>query len=189
ERDGFVIGEAGGMVVLEALEHARDRGARIYAELAGYGATADAYHISSPPADGEGAARAMAIAMRKADVAPRDVDYINAHSTSTPAGDASETVAIKTAFGVAAHDVAISSTKSITGHLMGAAAAVELIACMKAINEDLIPPTINLEHPDPACDLDYVPNVARRRKVDVALSNSFGFGGHNSALIVTAFRG
>jgi 3-oxoacyl-[acyl-carrier-protein] synthase II len=130
----------------------------------------------------------MKIALRKAGLEPRDIDYINAHSTSTPAGDISETVAIKTVFGSAAHDVPVSSTKSITGHLMGAAGSVELIACIKAINEGVIPPTINLDDPDPACDLDYVPNVARHRKVEVALSNSFGFGGHNSALIVAAFR-
>jgi 3-oxoacyl-[acyl-carrier-protein] synthase II len=176
------------MVVLESLESARERGARIYAELIGYGATADAYHMSSPPEDGEGAARAMRIALRKARLEPRDVDYINAHSTSTPAGDLSETVAIKSVFGSAAFDVPVSSTKSTTGHLMGAAGAVELIACIKAIGEGVIPPTINLDDPDPACDLDYVPKVARRRAVEVALSNSFGFGGHNSALIVSAFR-
>ena len=188
ERDGFVMGEGGGMVVLESLEHAQQRGARIYAELIGYGATADAYHISAPPDGGEGAARAMKLALSHAGLAPRDVDYINAHGTSTPQNDRAETEAIKAVFGKAAYDVAISSTKSVTGHLFGAAGAVEAIACVKAITEGLIPPTINYEFPDPACDLDYVPNEARARKVDVALSNSFGFGGHNSALIVARYR-
>jgi 3-oxoacyl-[acyl-carrier-protein] synthase II len=189
QRDGFVIGEGGGMVVLESLEHARARGARIYAELVGYGATGDAYHVSAPSEGGEGAARAMNIALRKADLSPRDVDYINAHGTSTPYNDRAETDAIKAAFGPAAYDVAVSSTKSVTGHLMGAAGAVELIACIKAITLGILPPTVNYEYPDPACDLDYVPNRARQRKVDVALSNSLGFGGHNSTLVVAAFRG
>jgi 3-oxoacyl-[acyl-carrier-protein] synthase II len=189
QRDGFVIGEGGGMVVLESLEHAQARGARIYAELVGYGATGDAYHVSAPSEGGEGAARAMNIALRKANLSPRDVDYINAHGTSTPYNDRAETDAIKAAFGPAAYDVAVSSTKSVTGHLMGAAGAVELIACIKAINLGIIPPTVNYEYPDPACDLDYVPNQARQRKVEVALSNSLGFGGHNSTLVVAAFRG
>jgi len=188
ERDGFVMAEGGGMVVLESLEHAQQRGARIYAELIGYGATADAYHISAPPDGGEGAARAMKMALSHARLTPRDVDYINAHGTSTPQNDRAETEAIKSVFGKAAYDVAISSTKSVTGHLFGAAGAVEAIACIKVIADGVIPPTINYEFPDPACDLDYVPNEARARKVDIALSNSFGFGGHNSALIVARYR-
>jgi len=188
ERDGFVIGEGGGMMVLESIEHARERGARIYAELVGYGATGDAYHMSAPSEGGEGAARAMRIALQKAALGPRDVDYVNAHGTSTPHNDRAETEAIKTVFGPAAYDVPVSSTKSVTGHLMGAAGAVEAIACVKAITEGIVPPTINYDVPDPACDLDYVPNDARHRKVDVALSNSLGFGGHNSTLIVAAFR-
>lgn len=184
QRDGFIIGEGGGMLVLESLEHAQKRGARIYAEILGYGATADAYHLSAPPEGGEGAARAMKFALCKAGLGPRDIDYVNAHGTSTPLNDRAETDAIKAVFGAAAYDVPISSTKSMTGHLMGAAGVVEAIACIKAINEGVIPPTMNLEYPDPACDLDYVPNEARRRNVDVALSNSNGFGGHNSTLIL-----
>jgi 3-oxoacyl-[acyl-carrier-protein] synthase II len=187
-RDGFVIGEGGGMVVLESLEHARDRGARVYAELVGYGATGDAYHMSAPSPGGEGAARAMRIALQKAGLSPRDVDYINAHGTSTPYNDLAETEAIKTVFGSGAYDVPVSSTKSVTGHLMGAGGAVELIACVKSIDEGVVPPTMNYEVPDPACDLDYVPNEARTRKVEVALSNSLGFGGHNSTLVVMAVR-
>jgi 3-oxoacyl-[acyl-carrier-protein] synthase II len=188
-RDGFVMANAGGMVVLEDLDHARARGATIHGELIGYGATADAYHVSAPSEQGEGASRAMKIALEKAGVAPRDVDYINAHATSTPLGDRSETAAIKSVFGSSAYDVAVSSTKSMTGHLLGAAGVVEAILCIKAIQDGVVPPTINQETPDPACDLDYVPNVARQRRVEVALSNSFGFGGHNSALVLTAFRG
>ena len=187
QRDGFVIGEGGGMLVLESLEHARARGARIRAELAGYGATADAYHVSAPSEGGEGAARAMKMALEQAGLQPRDVDYINAHGTSTPYNDRAETESIKAVFGAAAYDVPVSSTKSVTGHLMGAAGAVEAIACIKAIEEGLIPPTMNYEFPDPTCDLDYVPNEARHRTVAAALSNSLGFGGHNSTLLVTAF--
>ena len=186
ERDGFVIGEGAGAVVLESLEHARARGAHVFAELIGYGATGDAYHVSSPPDGGEGLVRAMKLALKKAGLEPRDVDYINAHGTSTPYNDRIETEAIKTAFGPAAYDVPISSTKSMTGHLLGAAGLVEAIVCVKAIAEGIIPPTINYEHPDPDCDLDYVPNEARRQPITVALSNSLGFGGQNSTLIVRA---
>ena len=188
QRDGFVLGEAGGMMVLESLEHARARGARIRAELVGYGATADAYHVSAPSEGGEGAARAIQMALRQADLQPRDVDYINAHGTSTPYNDRAETEAIKSVFGPSAYDLAVSSTKSVTGHLMGAAGAVEAIVCVKAIEDGVIPPTINYEYPDPTCDLDYVPNEARRRDVEVALSNSLGFGGHNSTLLLAKFR-
>lgn len=188
DRDGFVMSEAGGVLVLEALSYAQARGARIYGELAGYAATGDAYHITSPPDSGEGAIRSMRIALRKAGLSPRDVDYINAHATSTPNGDRAETAAIKAVFGPAAYDVPVSSTKSMTGHLMGAGAAIEGMFCLLAIRDSIIPPTINLEEPDPLCDLDYVPNVARQRKVEVALSNSFGFGGHNNTLIFRAFR-
>ena len=189
DRDGFVMAESGGMVVLESLEHAQARGARIHAEVVGYGLSADAYHVSAPSEDGDGAARAMKMALKKAGLSPKDVGYINAHATSTPLGDRSETNAIKTVFGPAAYDVAVSSTKSMTGHLLGAAGVVEAIVCIKAIHDGMLPPTINLDKPDPACDLDYVPNKARKRQVDFAMSNSFGFGGHNSSLILTAFRG
>ena len=189
DRDGFVMAEAGGMMVLESLEHAQARGATIHAELVGYGLSADAYHVSAPSEDGDGAARAMRMALKKAGLSPKDVGYINAHATSTPLGDRSETNAIKSVFGPAAYDLAVSSTKSMTGHLLGAAGAVEAIVCIKAIQDGVLPPTINLDRPDPACDLDYVPNEARKRQVDVAMSNSFGFGGHNSSLILTAFRG
>ena len=186
ERDGFILAEGSGAVVLESLEHARQRGARIYAELVGYGATGDAYHVSSPPPGGEGLVRAMQIALKKAGLEPRDIDYINAHGTSTPYNDRAETEAIKTVFGPAAYDVPISSTKSMTGHMIGAAGVVEAIACNKAIADGVIPPTINYEHKDPDCDLDYVPNEARRRPVRVALTNSLGFGGQNSTLILRA---
>jgi 3-oxoacyl-[acyl-carrier-protein] synthase II len=189
DRDGFVMGEGAGMVVLESLEHAQARGARIYCELAGYGTTADAHHVSSPSEQGEGAAEAMRIALRKADLSPRDVDHINAHATSTPVGDLAETMAIKAVFGAGAQDVPISATKSMTGHLLGAAGVVEGIACILAIRDNCIPPTLNLENPDDGCDLDYVPNEARKRTVDVALDNTFGFGGHNCSLIFTRFRG
>jgi len=189
DRDGFVMAEAGGMVVLESLEHAQERGATIHAELVGYGLSADAYHVSAPSEDGSGAARAMKMALKKADLSPKDIGYINAHATSTPLGDRSETNAIKSVFGSAAYDVAVSSTKSMTGHLLGAAGVVEAIACIKAMHDGILPPTINLDRPDPACDLDYIPNKARKRQVDFAMSNSFGFGGHNSSLILTAFRG
>ena len=183
KRDGFVAAEGGAVLVLESLEHARARGARIYAELIGYGATGDAFHITAPPEGGEGAARAMRMALRKAGLAPTEVDYINAHGTSTPLNDRAETQAVKDVFGEHAYRLAISSTKSMTGHLLGAAGSLEAMVCVKAIEQGIIPPTINYEYPDADCDLDYTPNVARRRRVDVALSNSLGFGGHNSCLI------
>lgn len=187
DRDGFVIGEGAGMVVLESLEHALARGARIHAELVGYGLTADAYHMVEPAPEGEGGRRSMAAALRDAGLRPEDVDYINAHGTSTPKGDAGETQAIKALFGEHARRVMVGSTKSMTGHLLGAAGAIEFIACIRAIQEGLVPPTINLEQPDPECDLDYVPNRARRAPVEVAMSNSFGFGGQNATLVVKKY--
>jgi 3-oxoacyl-[acyl-carrier-protein] synthase II len=186
DRNGFVMGEGAGVIILEEYEHAKKRGAKIYCELAGYGLTADAYHMSAPMPEGEGAARCMHMAMKHAKVNPEDVDYINAHGTSTPIGDACETKAVKRAFGASAHKVAVSSTKSMTGHLLGAAGAVEMAACVMAMRDSLLPPTINLENPDPECDLDYVPNTAREKKVRVAISNSFGFGGHNSSVVIKA---
>ncbi len=183
-RDGFVMGEGAGVVVLEDLEYARARGARVYAEVLGYGATDDAYHITAPSEGGEGAVRAMRLALKKARLEPADVGYVNAHGTSTPLNDKLETQALKTVFGRAAYDVPVSSTKSMTGHLLGAAGVVETIVCVLAIRDGKLPPTINYEHPDPECDLDYVPNVARERRVDVALTNSLGFGGHNCTLIL-----
>jgi 3-oxoacyl-[acyl-carrier-protein] synthase II len=189
QRDGFVMGEGGGIMILESLSQARERGVRIHGELVGYGATGDAYHITSPSESGEGAVRAMQIALRKAGCEPADVDYINAHATSTPNGDRAETAAIKRLFQQRAYDVPISSTKSMTGHLMGAGAAVEGIFCLLSIRDGMVPPTTNLEEADPLCDLDYVPNVARQKRVHVALSNSFGFGGHNNALIFKAYEG
>jgi 3-oxoacyl-[acyl-carrier-protein] synthase II len=188
DRDGFVMGEGAGIVVLEELEHAKKRGARIYCELVGYGATADAYHMTAPRPEGEGASRCMQIAMKHAKVTPAEVDYINAHGTSTPIGDICETKAIKDAFGESAYKVPISSTKSITGHLLGAAGGVELAACALAMRDGIIPPTINLDNPDPECDLDYVPHTAREAKIKVALSNSFGFGGHNSSIVIRSFE-
>jgi 3-oxoacyl-[acyl-carrier-protein] synthase II len=187
-RDGFVMGEGAGILILERLEHARARGARIYAEVVGYGTSADAYHITAPLENGEGAALAMRRALADAGLSPRDIDYINAHGTSTPLNDKSETQAIKAVFGEAAYDVPISSTKSMIGHLLGAAGAVEAIVCIRAITDGVIPPTINYEHPDPECDLDYVPNVARRRLVRTAMSNSFGFGGHNACVIFRRYE-
>ncbi len=186
DRDGFVLAEAAGIVILESLEHARRRRANIYAELLGYGATADAYHITAPSEGGEGAARAMRLALRRAGLSTSDIGYINAHGTSTPHNDRTETQAIKSVFGEQVPPV--SSTKSMTGHLIGASGAVEAIVCVKTILEGCLPPTINLEHADPECDLDYVPNVARRARVDAALSNSLGFGGHNTAVIVRRFE-
>ena len=183
-RDGFVMGEGSGILILEELEHARSRGARIYGELVGYGATGDAYHITTPAPEGDGAARAMLAALQDAGLRPDEVDYINAHGTSTQYNDYFETVAIKRVFGKQADQVSISSTKSVTGHLLGAAGGVELIACLLAMEHSLIPPTINYEEPDPRCDLDYVPNKAREADVKVAMSNSFGFGGHNAVLVV-----
>jgi 3-oxoacyl-[acyl-carrier-protein] synthase II len=187
ERDGFVLAEAAGILVLENLEHATRRDAHIYAEITGYGATADAYHITAPSEGGEGAARAMRAALRRAGLQPADIDYINAHGTSTPHNDRTESQAIRTVFGDQAPPV--SSTKSMTGHLIGASGAVEAIICIKTILEGCLPPTINYEHPDPDCDLDYVPNVARPKGVNAALSNSLGFGGHNTTLIVSRFEG
>jgi 3-oxoacyl-[acyl-carrier-protein] synthase II len=186
ERDGFVLAEAAGVLVLEDLGHAIKRGAHIYAELTGYGSTADAYHITAPSEGGEGAARAMQQALRKAGLKPGDVDYINAHGTSTQHNDRTESLAIRTVFGE--HAPPVSSTKSMTGHLIGASGAVETIICIKTILEGCLPPTINYEHPDPECDLDYVPNVARRKRVNAALSNSFGFGGHNTTIVVQRFE-
>jgi 3-oxoacyl-[acyl-carrier-protein] synthase II len=186
DRDGFVLSEAGGVLVLEELEHARARGAHIYAEVIGYGATADAFHITTPSEGGEGAARAMRLALQRARLKPSDIDYINAHGTSTPYNDRTESQAVKTVFGEDAPPM--SSTKSMTGHLIGASGAIEAIACIKTILEGCLPPTINYENPDPECDLDYVPNVARPARVDVTLSNSLGFGGHNTALILKRFE-
>jgi 3-oxoacyl-[acyl-carrier-protein] synthase II len=183
DRDGFVMGEGSGVMILESLEHARRRGARIYAEIVGYGMSADAYHITQPAPDGEGAARSMGLALADAGVRPSEVDYINAHGTSTPTGDVNETQAIKTVFGEHAYKVAVSSTKSMTGHLLGAAGGVESVITVLTILHGQIPPTINYEVPDPDCDLDYVPNVARRLPVRVALTNSFGFGGTNASLV------
>ena len=183
DRDGFVMSEGAGVLIVEELEHAKRRGATIYCELAGYGLSSDAYHMTAPPPDGEGATRAMRMALDHAGVTPDDVDYVNAHATSTDIGDVCETIALKTVFGPRAYKVAISSTKSMTGHLLGGAGAVEMAACALAIRDGVIPPTINLENPDPRCDLDYTPNTARERKVDVAMNNSFGFGGHNATLV------
>lgn len=182
--DGFVMSEGAAILVLEELEHARHRGVRIMAELVGYGATADAFHITQPLKNGAGAARAMKRALIKAGLKPPEIDYINAHGTSTPLNDRMETRAIKTVFGSHAYKVPISSTKSMTGHLIGAAGAIEAAFCTLAIRDSIAPPTINLSTPDPECDLDYVPGKARRKKIEVALSNSFGFGGHNSTLIL-----
>jgi 3-oxoacyl-[acyl-carrier-protein] synthase II len=187
DRDGFVMGEGSGVMILESLEHARQRGARIYAEIVGYGMSADAYHITQPAPDGEGAARSMALALTDAGVRPSEVDYINAHGTSTPTGDVNETQAIKTVFGEHAYKVAVSSTKSMTGHLLGAAGGVESVITVLTILYGQVPPTINYEVPDPDCDLDYVPNTARSLPVRVALTNSFGFGGTNASLVFRKF--
>lgn len=183
DRDGFVLSDGAGVVVLEEYEFAKARGARIYAEVIGFGMSGDAYHMTSPSVGGEGAARCMALAMRNAGINPEQVDYINAHGTSTPAGDVGETHAMKTAFGAHAHKVAVSSTKSMTGHLLGAAGGIEAVFTALAIRDQVAPPTINLDNPDPECDLDYVPHTAREMNIDVAMSNSFGFGGTNGTLI------
>ena len=187
-RDGFVIGEGAGIVILEELEHAKARGAKIYAEVIGYGATGDAHHITAPAPEGEGAARAMQMALDTAGVTPSKVDYINAHGTSTPYNDLFETQAVKTVFGEHAYKLAMSSTKSMTGHLLGAAGGVEAIFTVLALQEGILPPTINLHEPDPACDLDYVPNEARQANINYALSNSLGFGGHNASLLFKKYE-
>jgi 3-oxoacyl-[acyl-carrier-protein] synthase II len=188
QRDGFVPGEGAAVFVLESLERARARGARILAELAGFGCCADAYHLVAPCADGEGACRAMKLALSDAGAAPEDVDYINAHGTSTPLNDAAETLAIKSAFGEQAYQVPISSTKSMIGHALGGSGALEVAACLKTIEAGRIHPTVNLEYPDPDCDLDYVPNVSREATVSTILKNSFGFGGQNACLVLRRFE-
>ena len=189
ERDGFVMGEGSGVLVLEELEYAKARGAKIYAEFAGYGNTADAHHLTAPSPGGEGAARCMRMALRNSGLNPEDISYINAHGTSTPQGDIAETEAIKTVFGGHARKLAVSSTKGATGHTLGAAGAIEMVACVKAIQTGAVPPTINYQVPDPACDLDCVPNTARQMKVNAIVNNSFGFGGHNASLIAKKFEG
>ena len=189
DRDGFVIGEGGAVMILEELERAKKRGAQIYAELVGYGYNSDAYHLAAPDPEGEGAARCMLLALKDAGLSPDDVDYINAHGTGTPVGDVTETLAIKRVFGHRAYKIPVSSTKSMTGHLLGGAGSTEAVFCVLSIRDGIIPPTINYENPDPQCDLDYVPNVAREAKVRVALSNSFGFGGANAVLIFKKFEG
>jgi len=183
DRDGFVMGEGAAMLVLERLEHAEARGVHIYGEILGYSATADAFHLTAPHADGLGAIEAMTLAIERAGLKPEDIDYINAHGTSTHLNDVSETRAIKKVFGSHAYDTPVSSTKSVTGHLLGAAGALESILCLQALAEGVLPPTINYETPDPECDLDYVPNQARRQAIRFAISNSFGFGGHNGCLV------
>ncbi|MBI4552787.1 MAG: beta-ketoacyl-ACP synthase II [Candidatus Latescibacteria bacterium] len=187
ERDGFVLGEGAGVIVLETLDHAVKRGARVYAELIGYAPTADAYHITAPCVDGEGAVRAMRLALEDAQLRPEEIDYINAHGTSTLIGDRVETMAIKTVFGDAAYRLAVSSTKSLIGHLLGASGGVEFIATLLCLVHDVVHPTINYDYPDPECDLNYVPNTAQERRVRAALSNSFGFGGHNVTLAMKKF--
>ena len=184
ERDGFIMAEGAGIMILESLEHTEARGAKVYAEVVGYGLSGDAYHMTAPAPEGEGAARAMQMALDDAKMKPEEVDYINAHGTSTLLNDKYETMAIKKVFGEYAKKIPVSSTKSMTGHLLGAAGGIELIACLLAIEKGIIPPTINYEYPDPECDLDYVPNEARKKEVKVAMSNSFGFGGHNAVLII-----
>jgi 3-oxoacyl-[acyl-carrier-protein] synthase II len=189
ERDGFVMGEGAGVVVLEELEHAKKRGARIYCEIVGYGNTADAFHLTAPSPEGEGAARCMKMALRHGALKPEDISYISAHGTSTPQGDLCETQAIKAVFGECARKIAISSTKGATGHMLGAAGAVEMSVCCLAIKHGIVPPTINYQVPDPECDLDYVPNTAREMKVNAVINNSFGFGGHNASIAAKKFVG
>jgi len=188
DRDGFVIGEGSGVVILEALSHALERGARIQGEIAGYGVTSDAFHMAAPPPGHEGAARCMKAALKDAGVDAAEIDYINAHGTSTPLNDAYEVEAIRTLFAEQAQRIAVSSTKSMTGHMLGAAGAVEAILCLKAIVEGMLPPTINLDHKDPACDLDFIPHQARKREIRTAMSNTFGFGGVNAVLILRKFE-
>ncbi len=189
QRDGFVMGEGAGVVAIEELEHAKKRGAKIYCEIVGYGNTADAHHLTAPSPNGEGAARCMKAALRTGGLNPADISYINAHGTSTPQGDVCETTAIKTVFGDHAKKIAVSSTKGATGHMLGAAGAVEMTACALAIKHGIVPPTINYEFPDPECDLDYVPNTARELPVNAIVNNSFGFGGHNSTIVAKKFVG
>jgi 3-oxoacyl-[acyl-carrier-protein] synthase II len=189
ERDGFVMGEGAGVIVLEELEHAKKRGAKIYCELAGYGNTADAHHLTAPAPGGEGAARCMKMALRSGGLKVEDISYINAHGTSTPPGDIAETQAIKSVLGGRAKQIAVSSTKGATGHMLGAAGAVEMAVCALAIHHGVIPPTINYQVPDPECDLDYVPNTAREMKVNAVINNSFGFGGHNASIAAKKFAG
>ena len=184
-RDGFVIGEGAGVLILETLEHAEKRGASIYCEVAGYGMSGDAFHMTQPAPGGEGVARAMKLALADANLAPEQIGYVNAHGTSTPLNDKNETAALKTVFGDYAYKLPISSTKSMTGHLLGGAGAIEAVACALAIQREMLPPTINYETPDPECDLDYIPNVARAARVDAALSNNSGFGGHNAVVVFT----
>ena len=189
DRDGFVMGEGAGVIVLEELEHSKKRGAKIYCEIGGYGNTADAYHLTAPSPNGEGAARCMKMALRSGGLTIEDVNYINAHGTSTPQGDVCETQAIKTVFGERAKKIAVSSTKGATGHMLGAAGAVEMTVCALAIKHSVVPPTINYQTPDPECDLDYVPNTARESKVNAIINNSFGFGGHNASIAAKKFVG
>jgi 3-oxoacyl-[acyl-carrier-protein] synthase II len=188
DRDGLIVGEGAGMLVLESLDHARARNATILAEVTGYGQSTDAYHITAPAEGGAGAARAIRLAMQEAGIQPDEIDYISAHGTATPLNDQSETEAIKAALGEHAYETPVSSTKSMTGHIMGATGAIESVFCTLAIRDQILPPTINYETPDPLCDLDYVPNEARPAKVDVCLNNAFGFGGHNATLVIRAFK-
>jgi 3-oxoacyl-[acyl-carrier-protein] synthase II len=188
ERDGFVMSEGSGVLILESLEHTRKRGAKIYAEMVGFGMTADAYHITAPDPEGSGATRSMNMALKDGDLSPDSVDYINSHGTATELGDIVETLAIKKVFGERANQMPVNATKSMIGHLLGAAGAVEFIAAIKSMDEGILHPTINYEFPDPKCDLDYVPNKAREKQINTFLSNSFGFGGHNVTLAVEKFR-
>ncbi|HEX9714454.1 MAG TPA: beta-ketoacyl-ACP synthase II, partial [Desulfurivibrionaceae bacterium] len=188
DRDGFIISEGAGVLILEELEHAKARGAKIYAEVAGYGLSSDGYHMAAPPEDGNGASRCMQMALKDAGMRPEDVDYINAHGTSTPLNDVVETRAIKTAFGDQAYKLAISSTKSMTGHMLGGAGGIEAVFTALSIKHQIAPPTMNLENPGPECDLDYVPNQARKMKIRAAMSNSFGFGGTNAVLIMKQYE-